>query len=54
MDREFVAKNIRVRPQDLHVTHENFKSEGSQVNIDGDEQLGMVDNGIKKRKLSIY
>ena len=46
MDREFVTKNIRVRPQDLHVNPENYKSEGSQVNIDGDEQLGMGDGNI--------
>jgi len=48
MDREFVAKNIRVRPQDLHVAPENFKSEGSQVNLDGDEQLGMGDGNFFK------
>ena len=44
MDKEFVAKNIRVRPQDLHVNPDNFKSEGSQVIIDDDEQLGMGDS----------
>jgi len=44
MDKEFIAKNIRVRPQDLHVLPETYKSEGSKAEIDGDEQLGMDNN----------